>query len=113
MIRSRLSFAIGLVVAIAVSGCGASSSSTSGTRTVTVSSYGGVYQDALTNAWLKPYEQETGVKVVQDVNFETAKLKAQVDAGKVTWDVADLESNFGIGNADAKYLEPLDYSVID
>jgi putative spermidine/putrescine transport system substrate-binding protein len=50
-------------------------------------SWGGAYQDAIREAWIKPFSAETGVKVIEETGPETAKIKAMVDTGTVTWDV--------------------------
>jgi putative spermidine/putrescine transport system substrate-binding protein len=50
-------------------------------------SWGGAYQDAIRKAWIEPFTRETGIKVVEDTGPQTAKIKAMVDTGTVTWDV--------------------------
>jgi putative spermidine/putrescine transport system substrate-binding protein len=81
--------------------------------TLTICSYGGVYQDSQDKAYFKPY-QETNPNVViaQESPESNAKLKAMVESGNVTWDLAVSSSDFGF-DKDAKWLEPIDYSIID
>ncbi len=50
-------------------------------------SWGGAYQDAIRKAWIEPFSKETGIKVVEDTGPVTAKIKAMVDTGSVSWDV--------------------------
>ena len=50
-------------------------------------SWGGAYQDAIRKAWIEPFTKETGIKVNEDTGPETAKIKAMVDTGTVSWDV--------------------------
>ena len=57
-------------------------------KTLTFVSYGGIYQDGQVAA-LKEFVDKTGVTLLSDGPTEIAKLKAQVDAGNVTWDVVD------------------------
>ena len=79
--------------------------------TLSFTSFGGVYQEAQRKAWLEPYTELTGVQFVEDENSSNATIKAQVEAGQVTWDVVDVGNDFGL-EANADLLEPLDYSLI-
>jgi putative spermidine/putrescine transport system substrate-binding protein len=78
---------------------------------LTFASFGGVYQDAQRKAWLDPYTAATGVEFTNDENSSNATIKAQVEAGQVTWDVVDVGNDFGL-DANKDLLEPLDYSLI-
>jgi putative spermidine/putrescine transport system substrate-binding protein len=79
--------------------------------TLTFASFGGVYQEAQREGWLKPYSALTGVQFQESEDSSNATIKAQVEAGNVEWDVVDVGNDFGLdGNADL--LEPLDYSLI-
>lgn len=63
-------------------------------RKVTVVSWGGSFQEAEREHVWQVYAKETGVKVLDDTwNGEFAKIKAQVEAKNVTWDIiiADFE----------------------
>jgi putative spermidine/putrescine transport system substrate-binding protein len=79
--------------------------------TLTFVSFGGAYQNAQTKAWLEPYTALTGVQFQQDENSSNATIRAQVEAGQVTWDVVDVGNDFGL-DAHADLLEPLDYTII-
>jgi putative spermidine/putrescine transport system substrate-binding protein len=78
---------------------------------LTFTSFGGVYQEAQRKAWLEPYTELTGVEFTNDENSSNATIKAQVEAGQVTWDVVDVGNDFGL-DAHKDLLEPLDYSLI-
>ena len=53
--------------------------------------WGGAMSKAAWNAYEKPFMDKTGIKVTPDVyNGGLAQLKAQVEAGNVTWDVMQL-----------------------
>lgn len=81
--------------------------------TLTLSSYGGVYQEAQSKSYFKPYmEKNPGVKIVEDSTSNNAKLKAMVETGNVTLDLMLTDDSFGL-ESDAKWLEPIDYSIID
>jgi putative spermidine/putrescine transport system substrate-binding protein len=79
--------------------------------TLTFVSFGGAYQEAQRKAWLEPYTALTGVQFQEDENSSNATIKAQVEAGQVTWDVVDVGNDFGL-SANADLLEPLDYTLI-
>lgn len=76
-------------------------------------SWGGTTQDAQKAAWAEPFVKEAGITVLQDGPTDYGKLKAMVEAGKVSWDVVDVEYDFAIKAAKDGLLEPLDFSVID
>jgi putative spermidine/putrescine transport system substrate-binding protein len=78
---------------------------------VTFVSFGGVYQEAQRKGWLEPYSQLTGVTFQEDENSSNATIKAQVEAGEVTWDIVDVGNDFGL-SAHADLLEPLDFNLI-
>jgi putative spermidine/putrescine transport system substrate-binding protein len=74
-------------------------------------SWGGSYQEAEDNAWLKPFAAATSAKILQDSPPDYSKIKAMVEAGQVTWDVIDVEGEFGL-DRDGPILEPIDYTVV-
>ncbi len=78
---------------------------------LTYVSFGGAYQEAQRKAWLEPYTALTGVTFSEDENSSNATIKAQVEAGQVTWDVVDVGNDFGL-DANKDLLEPLDYTLI-
>ena len=79
--------------------------------TLTFASYGGAYQEAQRKGWLEPYAALTGVTFQESEDSSNATIKAQVEAGQVTWDIVDVGNDFGL-DANAALLEPLDYSKI-
>lgn len=72
-------------------------------------SWGGTTQDAQKAAWA----EKAGLSVLQDGPTDYGKIKAMVEAGKVTWDVVDVEGDYAVQAGDAGLLEKLDFSVID
>ena len=79
--------------------------------TLTFASYGGAYQEAQRKGWLEPYAALTGVTFQESEESSNATIKAQVEAGQVTWDIVDVGNDFGL-DAQADLLEPLDYTKI-
>lgn len=78
-----------------------------GKHSLTFTSDGGVYQEAMTKAWLKPFQKESGITVRQDFPKDYAKVKAMVQSQNVTWDVMTAGNEFGLNSADMALLEPL------
>ncbi|MTI10151.1 ABC transporter substrate-binding protein [Curvivirga aplysinae] len=82
-------------------------------ESLTVLSWGGAYASSQREAYYKPYTAATGTQIVEDeFNGELAKIKAQVEAGNVTIDVADLESATALQGCDEGVLEVIDWSRI-
>ncbi len=77
---------------------------------VVVVSWGGSYQDAQRQALFQPFEEATGIKVIDTSQPDAAKIKAMVDSGNVEWDVVTtgLSSFIRLG---PDYFEPIDYSI--
>jgi putative spermidine/putrescine transport system substrate-binding protein len=90
-------------------GCGGGGSAGEG---LVFTSYGGAFQTAQANAWIKPYSKETGTEIRQDEPTDYAKLQSMVENNQVIWDVVDVGNDFGLEST-GDLLEPLDYSVID
>ena len=84
------------------------------TREIVVVNFGGDAVPAFTHAWADPFNKSSDVKAVVDGSGPTsAKMKAMVESGKVTWDVVDrnLAAAVELGRQDL--LEKIDYSVVD
>ena len=92
-------------------GCGADGGG-SVDKGLVFTSYGGSFQRAQAQAWLKPYSKQTGSKIRQDSPTDYAKLQDMVENDRVIWDVVDVGNDFGLEST-GDLLEPLDYSVID
>lgn len=78
---------------------------------ITVMSFGGAYGASQMEAYHKPYQAKTGVRINSvDADNPAIPLKAQVEAGNVTIDVADLEPSDLVRLCDEGALEvlPLD-----
>jgi len=76
-------------------------------------SYGGATEDAEVVSFLKPFEADTGNKVIAASGPDIAKLKAQVMTGNVEWDVVDFIGSQAIAADREGVLEKIDYSVVD
>lgn len=60
---------------------------------ITVVNFGGANGNAQKSAYVEPFQTATGNKIVSvEYNGEMAKIKAMVEAKKVSWDVVEVES---------------------
>ena len=108
-----------LVLCLLIAGCGGGSSSSSGSSTtasattdeggetattssnsgseyedlsgttITYLGFGGITDETMDKAWFKPFEEETGAKVVMESPTNYAKIQAQVESGAVSYDIVD------------------------
>jgi len=80
---------------------------------VTVISWGGAYTTSQVEAYHKPFTALTGINVISvDADDPATPLKAQVEAGNVTADVADIETSQAIRMCDEGLLEPIDPAIL-
>ncbi|VXB62496.1 extracellular solute-binding protein [Aeromicrobium sp. 9AM] len=101
---------LALLSSLALSACGASPAS--GKTTLTFASFGGAYSEAQKKAWVDAYTKANpDVKIVMDSPVDQAKIKAMVESGNVTWDVVDVNGDFGLDSHKA-LLEPIDCTVV-
>ena len=79
---------------------------------LTVVNFGGANGAAQKKAYIDPFEK-TGTKVTMvEYNGEQAKIKAMVEAKKVTWDVVEVESPDLSRGCDEGLFEKLDWAKI-
>ncbi|KPP86593.1 MAG: putative spermidine/putrescine transport system substrate-binding protein [Rhodobacteraceae bacterium HLUCCO07] len=80
---------------------------------VTVMSWGGAYTKSQVEAYHKPFTAETGIKVNSvDADNPATPIKAQVEAGNVSVDVADVELSDAVRLCDEGLLELIDHSML-
>jgi len=78
---------------------------------ITVMSWGGAYTKSQTEAYYKPWMAETGHKINSvDSDNPATPIKAQVEAGNVSIDVADIEFSDAVRLCDEGLLEEIDSS---
>lgn len=80
---------------------------------ITAVSWGGAYTKSQVEAYHKPFAEKTGISVVsEDYNGGIAEIKAQVEAGNVTWDVVDVELSDAVRACDEGLAEVIDMSTL-
>jgi putative spermidine/putrescine transport system substrate-binding protein len=82
-------------------------------RSLTISSWGGSFQEAQRKAFFKPFSDAFGIEIVEDGPPTNPKIVAMVQANNVTWDVCDIGAYKPTPLGKDGYLEELDYSIID
>lgn len=101
---------------VVIAGCASSApggSEGTGSGQIVVASYGGSFQEAQSTAYFKPFQEASGITVVETEGSSYDKLKAMVDSGQVDWDVVSSESAAFVNQAADGLLEPIDYDVVD
>ncbi|RCW84837.1 ABC transporter substrate-binding protein [Paracoccus lutimaris] len=82
-------------------------------KQVDLLSWGGAYGNSHVEAYAKPFEAKTGIKVnVADADNPATPIKAQVEAGNVTTDVASVEYADAVRLCDEGLLEEIDASIL-
>ncbi|MFV0384628.1 ABC transporter substrate-binding protein [Paracoccus sp. (in: a-proteobacteria)] len=80
---------------------------------VNLLSWGGAYGNSHLEAYVKPFEAETGIKVVMaDSDNPATPIKAMVEAGNVSSDVASVEYADAVRLCDEGLLETIDASIL-
>lgn len=84
-----------------------------GADSLTVVSWGGAYTNSQVQAYHKPWEKKTGIKInSEDYNGGLAQVKAQVESGNVAWDLVDVELSDAVRGCDEGLLEQIDHSIL-
>jgi putative spermidine/putrescine transport system substrate-binding protein len=94
-----------------LSGLGAASFAAA--QEITILGWGGAYTQSQVEAYHKPFTAETGVAVVSvDADNPATPIKAQVEAGNVSIDVASVEYADAVRLCDEGLLEIIDLSML-
>ena len=85
-----------------------------GSGQVRVCSYGGALQDAQRRAYFKPFQDLSGIEVIEAEGPDIAKVKAMVDTGNPEYDVTEQEGSSVVAlSKQGNYWEPIDYALFD
>lgn len=83
-------------------------------KEIVVVNFGGDAVPAMTKAWADPFNKTSAIKAVIDGAVPTsAKMKAMVESGKVTWSVVDRNLIAALELGRQNLLEKIDYSIVD
>jgi len=88
-------------------------SAASAADSLNVVSWGGAYTKSQIKAYHEPFEAKTGIKInSEDYNGGLAQVRAQVEAGNVTWSLVDAELSDAQIGCDEGILETFDHSIL-
>jgi putative spermidine/putrescine transport system substrate-binding protein len=75
--------------------------------------WGGAGGDANRKAYFEPFSQETGIRIIEETGPGMEKVKAQIEAGRVTWDLLiDIGAFRMFQGVQQGLLEKIDYNVV-
>lgn len=81
--------------------------------TITIASWGGNYQEAVSKAVWQPTAQKLGITILEDSTNGLADVRAQVTSNSVLWDITELTIDSCAQGQIEGLFEPLDYNLID
>jgi putative spermidine/putrescine transport system substrate-binding protein len=85
-----------------------------GSGEVRVQSWGGAFQDAQREAYFIPFQELTGITVIESEGPDPSKVKAMVDTGNVEQDIVQMDrSDIIVLEKQGDYWEAIDYSLFD
>jgi putative spermidine/putrescine transport system substrate-binding protein len=80
---------------------------------LTVTSFGGAYQDAQREVYFEPFKQESGLDLVEDVwNGGVGALRAKVEGGGQEWDVVQVEAEELVIGCEEGLYEIIDWDTV-
>lgn len=83
-------------------------------KELVIVNWGGDAVTAMNAAWAEPFNKGSAVKAVIDGGGpSSAKIKAMVESGKVTWDAVDRNLIAALELGRQNLIEKIDYSIVD
>jgi putative spermidine/putrescine transport system substrate-binding protein len=80
---------------------------------LTVTSWGGGYQDAQREVYFEPFKQASGIELVEDVwNGGVGAIRAKVEGGGQEWDVVQVEAEELVLGCEEGLYEPIDWDAV-
>jgi putative spermidine/putrescine transport system substrate-binding protein len=80
---------------------------------LTVTSWGGSYQDAQRDVYFEPFKQATGIDLIEDNwNGGVGAIRAKVEGGGQEWDVVQVEAEELVLGCEEGLYEPIDWEAI-
>ena len=105
MTRQLFGIAAGAVLGLAAGSAGAAD--------LTVTSWGGSYQDAQRQVYFEPFKQATGIDLVEDVwNGGVGAIRAKVEGGGQEWDVVQVEAEELVLGCEEGLYAPIDWQAV-
>jgi putative spermidine/putrescine transport system substrate-binding protein len=102
----------GAVLAVVLAG-GIATVAQAQQQTLRITSWGGSFQDAQRKAFFKPFEEATGIKIIEDTwQGNIGQIRAMVESKNPSSDLFDANPNDVITACDEGIAEPIDKSFI-
>jgi putative spermidine/putrescine transport system substrate-binding protein len=81
---------------------------------VVVASWGGTFQEAQRQAYFEPFQELSGITVIEAEGPSVAQVQAMVDTGNIEWDIVEVD-RASVINLERKgdYWEEIDQSLFD
>src|SRR5690606_41137575 len=99
--------------AVTAAGAFALAAGTAAAQDLTVTSFGGAYQDAQREVYFEPFKEATGINLVEDVwNGGVGAIRAKVEGGGQEWDVVQVEAEELVIGCEAGLHELIDWAAL-
>jgi putative spermidine/putrescine transport system substrate-binding protein len=106
---TRQGFWIGAGAAVA----GVLTISSASAADLTVTSWGGAYQDAQREVYFEPFKKATGIDLVEDVwNGGVGAIRAKVEGGGQEWDMVQVEAEELVLGCEEGLYAPIDWQAV-
>lgn len=80
---------------------------------LTISSFGGSYQNTLREAFFIPFTKSTGYNIIENTHsYDYSKIDAMVQSGNILWDIVEVESHYALKGIDKGYFETLNKDIV-
>jgi putative spermidine/putrescine transport system substrate-binding protein len=104
---------IGVVAACCAAALALGSAQGAKAADLTVTSWGGSYQDAQREVYFEPFKEATGTDLVEDVwNGGVGAIRAKVEGGGQEWDVVQVEAEELVLGCEEGLYEPIDWDAV-
>src|SRR5690606_10727063 len=99
--------------AVTAAGAFALAAGTAAAQELTVTSFGGAYQDAQREVYFEPFKEATGINLVEDVwNGGVGAIRAKVEGGGQEWDVVQVEAEELVIGCEEGLYELIDWDAL-
>lgn len=99
--------------AVTAAGAFALAAGTAAAQDLTVTSFGGAYQDAQREVYFEPFKEATGINLVEDVwNGGVGAIRAKVEGGGQEWDVVQVEAEELVIGCEEGLYELIDWDAL-
>jgi putative spermidine/putrescine transport system substrate-binding protein len=113
MLRRHFASVPALAVLSLAAGLLAGGGASAQQRDLTVVSWGGAYQDAQREVYFRPFQQQTGTRLLEETwDGGVGVLRAKIQSGANNWDLVQVESEELLLGCEEGLFEKLDYATI-